>query len=860
MPITISITGRSGTISDFIGGLCSEKLIFIGESLTLPAKVALIDLDGTTLAAADLQSNDTGAVFANLSTDTQQVADRYRYQPPDTLNRATLFVGDDTTLQAVIEVQVKKNWLDDTAYHPPVAPNIYPTEAELETWLAQAKKIGEQIQEVSGPALESAKKAEQAATRASQYASDAAGSSISAAKSYENAEASRAGAESAAQVARDARENAQLQQQQATAAAGKANGYRQQAANSQRLAERAQEKAEAAQQAAEEAQSAADGFASDAAQSAQEAAAKADEASQAAADAGSAKTAAQAAKTAAETAKTQAEAARDAANTAKSGAEKAKQDAEAAKAAAATSASQAATSATNAAQSADAAKEAAEGLQEGLDTLNALDGRVTLLETGEGVYKDPKTGKVKTFTPFEKCADGTLQVLGDGGFFKRIAPVEVGATEVCSPIGDGTFLGFIKGGGDYYADTQVFGYNGAIKRIFRVKIPGMGGGFSDQGYRCANAQFAVWTGTDGVRRAACPDKGGGRLYLFEMPDAELVTQYVKSVAAPTGWVAATVWYNEQSGHLNALCKTDAEGFFVVAWDTELNPILGEDGAQRHVPAPDWATYNHGRSSLNVIRTYGRTFVWDTGWSAWGGSNSNFALFASTAEDGLEPVHEHIPLPDPDAPSICKRTVDAEGNIVIDDPSVNATRPRLETEDVGVLKFCAQQPERRKLPSGATNGTPAFALRHDIVLFSDGVNVYWLTKDGRFINTCYCVLRNVAQPGYKGNNPTPVTAPWPPAKGDFPVVAVGVFGDCNALVYAKTAEWSTFKHAVQYAGQQHDAFAKLTRWAPYRFFSVAPVTSGANAKRLGALFGRKYAYYVDYDYLAQSGGTMGGYVQ
>ena len=369
MPITISITGRSGTISDFIGGLCSEKLIFIGESLTLPAKVALIDLDGTTLAAADLQSDDTGAVFANLSTDTQQVADRYRYQPPDTLNRATLFVGDDTTLQAVIEVQVKKNWLDDTAYHPPVAPNIYPTEAELETWLAQAKKIGEQIQEVSGPALESAKKAEQAATRASQYASDAAGSSISAAKSYENAEASRAGAESAAQVARDASENAQLQQQQAAAAAGKANGYRQQAANSQRLAERAQEKAEAAQQAAEEAQSAADGFASDAAQSAQEAAAKADEASQAAADAGSASNSAQSAKTAAETAKTQAEAAKTAAQAAKTSAEKAKQDAEAAKTNAETAAGNAATSASNAAESATKAEEAKADIQANADRI-----------------------------------------------------------------------------------------------------------------------------------------------------------------------------------------------------------------------------------------------------------------------------------------------------------------------------------------------------------------------------------------------------------------------------------------------------------------------------------------------------------
>ena len=119
MPVTINISGRSGTASDFIGGLCSERLVFIGDNLTLPAKVALLDLDGTTLADADLQQNDTGAVYADLSTDTQQVADRYRYQPTDTLNRATLFIGDDTNLQAVIPVTVKKNWLDDSAAHPP---------------------------------------------------------------------------------------------------------------------------------------------------------------------------------------------------------------------------------------------------------------------------------------------------------------------------------------------------------------------------------------------------------------------------------------------------------------------------------------------------------------------------------------------------------------------------------------------------------------------------------------------------------------------------------------------------------------------------------------------------------------------
>lgn len=859
-PIIVTISGRSGTASDFIGGLCSERLVFIGDALTLPAKVALIDLDGTTLAAADLQSNDTGAVFADLSTDTQQVADRYRYQPPDTLNRATLFIGDDTSLQAVIEVQIKKNWLDDSAYHPPVPAERYPTLSELEKWLEAAGEVREGVCTCATAAASSAEAAASsarlasaqslnavdAANNAQRYASDASDASIDAAKSYENAEASRKAAESAAQVARDARENAQLQQQKATAAAGNANGYRQQAANSQRLAARAQEAAEAAQEAAEEAQNAADGFASDAAQSAQEA--------------GSANSSTQSAKTAAETAQKAAEAAKADAEQAKADAQAAKADAQAAKTGAEAKAQEAATSATQAAQSATAAQEAAEGLQDGLATLNALDGRVTFLESGVGVYKDPSTGKVKTFIPFEKCADGTLQVLGDGGFFKRVAPVELGATEVCSPIGDGTFQGFIKGGGDYWSDAQVFGYDGSFTRLFRVKIPGSGTAFSDQGYRCANAQFAVWTGADGVRRAACPDKGGGALYLFKMPDAKLVTQYAKRVSKPEGWVAATVWYNERSGHLNALCKADAEGYFVVAWDLELNPILAEDGTQRRVPAPDWATYSHGgQNSLNAIRAYGRTFVWNTGWSAWGGNNSNFALFASTAEDGLEAVHEHIPLPDPDAPGYCLREVDAEGNVVIDDPAVSSTRPRLETEDVGVLLFCAEQPERRKLPSGATNGTPALALSYGITLFSDGVNVYWLTKDGRFVNASYCGLNQTARPVYKGDNPTTATAPWPSPQGNRPVVAVGVNSDCNALVVAKTAEWSTFKLATQYMGQQYAANAKLTRWSPDKFFSVAPCARNANANRLGALFGRKFAYYTDYDYLAGDGGTFGGTV-
>ena len=136
--ITVTISGRSGTASDFIGGLCSERLVFTGDPLTLPAKVALLDLDGTTLAAADLQANDSGAVIANLSTDTQQIADRYRYQPTDTLNRATLFIGDDTTLQAVIPVSVKKNWLDDSAAHPPAPLPAYWTSEQTKAAIDEA--------------------------------------------------------------------------------------------------------------------------------------------------------------------------------------------------------------------------------------------------------------------------------------------------------------------------------------------------------------------------------------------------------------------------------------------------------------------------------------------------------------------------------------------------------------------------------------------------------------------------------------------------------------------------------------------------------------------------------------------------
>lgn len=851
--ITITLAPCLGVDKPF-AAVAKETVALVGTDVPDGLQVALFDGSGTCLAIADIKDAQ-----AELDLDTQQAVDATTPAAPGEAVTAWLVVGDKDTHIATLPCKLIRNLIDDGAVHPSVPAERYPTVDELAKWLEEAGVI-------AGKVTTGATRAEQAAQNASAAAEIAQSSSQTAQRRAQEAtSAKNAAAESASRASQSANSAGQFSSRasdhanKAKRSASDAENFAMQAQGAKGDASRFAQQAGGAKDDALAAKLAAETAADNAQTSAQEAAAKADEANQAAADASSASTSAEAAKTAAETAKTQAEAARDNANAAKTAAEKAKQDAEAAQAAASTSASQAATSATNAAASATAAKEAAEGLKEGLATLDGLDGRVTLLETGEGVYKDPKTGKVKTFTPFEKCADGTLQVLGDGGFFKRVAPVEVGATEVCSPIGDGTFLGFVKGGGDYWADTQVFGYNGAFKRIFRVKIRGEGMTFSDQGYRCANAQFAVWTGADGVRRAACPDKGGNRLYLFEMPDAELVTQYVKSVAAPTGWFAATVWYNEQSGHLNALCKTDAEGFFVVAWDTELNPILGEDGAQRHVPAPDWATYNHGYGSPNVIRTYGRTFVWDTGWSAWGGGNSNFALFASTAEDGLEPVHEHIPLPDPDAPSICKRTVDAEGNIVVDDPSVNATRPRLETEDVGVLMFCAKQPERRKLPSGATNGPPAFALSSGIVLFSDGVNVYWLTKDGRFINASYCSLNQTAQPGYNGNNPTPVTAPWPPAYSGFPVVAVGVGAGCNALVYAKTAEWSTFKYAFQSVGQQYAAYAKLTKWKPDPFFSVAPVTSGANVARLGALFGGKYAYYVDYDYLAQSGGTMGGTV-
>ena len=785
MPITITIAGRSGTASDFIGGLCSEHLVFAGDPLTLPAKVALLDLDGTTLAAADLQANDSGAVTADLSTDTQQIADRYRYQPTDTLNRATLFIGDDATLQAVIPVSVKKNWLDDSAVHPPAPAERYPTIAELEKWLKEAGAI-------AGNVTSGATRAEQAATNAQNYASGAAGASISAAKSYENAEASRKAADSAAQVARDARENAQLQQQQATAAAGKANGYRQQAENAQRLATRAKESAEAAQQAAEEAQAAAGTSAANAAQSAADARQKADEANQAATAATTAASNLDEAVTAAESAKTAAETAKAAAESAKAAAESAKAQAATSATAAAGSAANAASSAEEASTSATAAQESAEGLQEGLATLNTLDGRVTFLESGEGIYKDPTTGKVTTFTPLPG-SDGTLKVIKELPNFYKVTPMEESLANTDTVVtSDGQW--FVIGVVDH-----LYFYDASLNRLGKWKSP-----YCRMDYvhrSTGSGRYALWEHTDGHLRCVTQDNSAlagnptiGKIYLYDVTAGAVLKSVTKPFKA--SWHTNESIYNLASGHILTRHDTQKKedgtnDFFWLLWDADLNPIVDEaTGEQKRIDAnavfDKDGVYTAGKlfesTPVRVMQmaSEGKTLITSTRYFDWGDRGNNVGLWTFGADDLPIQIMEHAPVEDPENPGYCQCEKNEDGTIKREwDDDRNCYFPRLVTQEIGPATFKKAYPAEYGLSAGGNgngvSGLPFMMRQSNAGYYSmirDNCFRYILTHDNKLINTAFAgnnrIATAVRQPAFTYKFPLAQAANY--GKYKFPASA------------------------------------------------------------------------------------------
>lgn len=751
--------------------LSTENVIACGETfdvhfkdVALAGTVRVALWDGQTLlwrAEGTAQADGDGSTLQGLKAETKELADTFRGGAGFMAAQFTAGaqVGEDEWQDYGVAYVRLYRGADPAKDPEPARPDIYPTEEELNAWLdefeakrADAEKQAKASEESAGESAKDATRAEQAATNAQYYASNAAGASTSAAKSYEAAEAARKAADSAAQVARDARENAQLQQQQATAAAGKANGYRQQAENAQRLATRAKESAEAAQQAAEEAQAAAGTSAANAAQSAADARQKADEAAQSAADASAANGAAQSAKGSAETAK-------QAAETAKADAESAKAQAESAKAQAATSATQAAGSATNAASSATAAQEAAKALEEGLATLDGLDGRVTLLENGKGIYKDPNTGAVSVFTPLFG-SDGTIKVIKELPAFEKVAPMEMPDNETCCVVSDGRR--FIFAYGD---SNNLFFYTAELKRIGALK--NVGNVFNGFSFSLSSGGAAMWDDEE-TGHLMVALQNNGQLRLYDVNKGALL----KSVAHPytdtlDGVYKRDTIYNQASGHLltRKIDETTNEAGTKLrhvwwrVWDTALNPVIDEttgeqkliDAGSVFFPAPD-GTIGNGRL---YIATYvlvmqmakdKKTLLTSTNGNGWGRS-SDVGLWVLDADDNPIQVMEHIPQEDPERPGypLCEKNSD--GTIKREWEDRNCFFPRLITQEVGPAIFLRAYPAEYGLSAGGNrngfSGLPYLCPMHNYShtdsfysCLRDNCFKYVLTHDNKLVNVAF----------------------------------------------------------------------------------------------------------------------------
>lgn len=129
--LTLCRATRSGRIDRaYLGGLTTEAIVVKwDDGETLPEGTQLALYLGETLCAS-AETDETGT--ATLNTDTQELAEAFDGLPVDYALSFRLFLGDADTILAIVPAQVKKNWLDDAASHPPAPLPEYWTKAEVQ--------------------------------------------------------------------------------------------------------------------------------------------------------------------------------------------------------------------------------------------------------------------------------------------------------------------------------------------------------------------------------------------------------------------------------------------------------------------------------------------------------------------------------------------------------------------------------------------------------------------------------------------------------------------------------------------------------------------------------------------------------
>lgn len=132
--VTLTLNAdRTGRASGYLGGLTAERYLLDGREVPDGTRLALLTPDGRALAAATVTD-----AAAEVSTDTQEVADLLRYQPVGAEAEVYVAIGDHDNLLAIVPARLRKNWLDDSAIRPPAPLPEYWTAEQTKAAIAEA--------------------------------------------------------------------------------------------------------------------------------------------------------------------------------------------------------------------------------------------------------------------------------------------------------------------------------------------------------------------------------------------------------------------------------------------------------------------------------------------------------------------------------------------------------------------------------------------------------------------------------------------------------------------------------------------------------------------------------------------------
>ena len=355
--------------------------------------------------------------------------------------------------------------------------------------------------------------------------------------------------------------------------------------------------------------------------------------------------------------------------------------------------------------------------------------RLEAIEQGRGVYRDPDTGEISTYTPLPECADGTLKLVATKNGLRLVLPVEEDDSAIYQATTDGEYVFLFYGFGDSAKGRSniLYVYNYDIRRVARAKLPSRAG--NRFCYDCSGFFFV------------CPEND--KLYAYS--DQRLCRFALEDSAsnAPekqrTYGVILCWFFNPQSGNICLLEYRDG-AHLLRLYDLNIDPVLGDDGepvvkdvSEICASAKIATTINYG--CVGAKRVYERVYIYTF-------NATNGAILRATTEDELEIVHESLVQEDPDATGKCLMERTESGALVRDDTYLNRDNRPVTTEGPE-LRFNIKVDASRGFAANAWRTFPTFfgcALAWNSkpedqfnYLYTDGIDLWKIQADGRFIN-------------------------------------------------------------------------------------------------------------------------------